>query len=93
MRIMNSFGIRLGEAQAPRSVEQITKVAQDYEYDAAVPLKYWLRTASALLKEVSHSMKVAIRTLANHEVRQIYTAEKVMMKPLISYCFDMPTSS
>lgn len=36
----------------PRSVEQITKAAQDYDYSALVPLHYWLRTARALLKEV-----------------------------------------
>jgi hypothetical protein len=47
-------GIRVGfgQPQAPRNVEQITKAAQEYEYDAGVPLRYWLRTAAALVKEV-----------------------------------------
>lgn len=47
-------GIRVGygQAQAPKSVEQITKAAQIYEYDASVPMRYWLRTAAALVKEV-----------------------------------------
>lgn len=47
-------GIRVGfgQPQAPRNVEQITKVASEYEYDAAYPLRYWLRTAAALIKEV-----------------------------------------
>jgi hypothetical protein len=36
----------------PRSVEQITKAAQDYDFSALVPLNYWLRTARTLLKEV-----------------------------------------
>jgi hypothetical protein len=36
----------------PRSIEQITRAAQDYEYSANVGIKYWLRSAAALLKEV-----------------------------------------
>jgi hypothetical protein len=36
----------------PRSVELITKAAQDYDYSSLVPLHYWLRTARTLLKEV-----------------------------------------
>jgi len=49
---MASYNSVLTYFRAPRSVEQITKSAQEYEYDAAVPLRYWLRTAAALLKEV-----------------------------------------
>lgn len=37
----------------PQSVESITKTAQDYEYNESVPLRYWLRTAATLLREVS----------------------------------------
>lgn len=37
----------------PQSVEKITRIAQDYEYNAAVPLRYWLRTAATLIREVS----------------------------------------
>ncbi|KAJ5780532.1 JAB1/Mov34/MPN/PAD-1 [Penicillium paradoxum] len=36
---------------APQSVENITRIAQNYEYNASVPLKYWLRTAATLLRE------------------------------------------
>lgn len=36
----------------PRNIQQITKAAQDYEYDASIPLRYWLRSAQAMLKEV-----------------------------------------
>ena len=36
---------------APRNVEQISKTAQQYEYSALVPLRYWLRTAGTLLTE------------------------------------------
>ncbi|EXJ94740.1 hypothetical protein A1O1_03137 [Capronia coronata CBS 617.96] len=35
----------------PRNVQQITEAAQDYEYDASIPLRYWLRSAQAMLKE------------------------------------------
>jgi hypothetical protein len=38
----------------PRSIEQITRDAQNYEYSANVGIKYWLRSAAALLKEVRH---------------------------------------
>ena len=34
------------------NVEQIVKKAQNYEYNEFIPLKYWLRTAGILLKEV-----------------------------------------
>lgn len=37
----------------PQSVEKITRSAQEYEYNAAVPLRYWLRTAATLVREVS----------------------------------------
>ena len=36
----------------PRSVEQITRDAQSYEYNALIGLKYWLRSAGTLLKQV-----------------------------------------
>ncbi|KAJ5797684.1 uncharacterized protein N7503_006980 [Penicillium pulvis] len=35
----------------PQAVNKITKIAQDYQYNAAVPLKYWLRTAATLMRE------------------------------------------
>ncbi|EXJ88885.1 hypothetical protein A1O3_01949 [Capronia epimyces CBS 606.96] len=42
---------RLSLLHPPRNVQQITKEAQDYEYDASIPLRYWLRSAQAMLKE------------------------------------------
>ena len=36
----------------PMSVELIVKKAQNYDYNPLIPLKYWLRTAGTLLKEV-----------------------------------------
>ncbi|KAJ5555150.1 hypothetical protein N7535_007593 [Penicillium sp. DV-2018c] len=35
----------------PQSVESITRIAQNYEYNSSVPLRYWLRTAATLLRE------------------------------------------
>ncbi|KAL4926929.1 putative endosome-associated ubiquitin isopeptidase (AmsH) [Aspergillus undulatus] len=38
-------------ASAPQSVERISRLAQDYKFDPAVPLRYWLRTAATLVRE------------------------------------------
>lgn len=45
------------ELALPRamSVEQIVQKAQNFDYNPLIPLKYWLRTASTLLKEVDSS--------------------------------------
>jgi STAM-binding protein len=47
---------RNGEAKGPptqpMNVEQIVKKAQNFDYNPLIPLKYWLRTAATLLKEV-----------------------------------------
>ena len=49
---MSTSDLAVGHPRVPRNVDQITKAAQDYEFDAGVPLKYWLRTANALVKQV-----------------------------------------
>lgn len=36
----------------PMNVEQIVKEAQNFDYNPLIPLRYWLRTAGSLLKEV-----------------------------------------
>ncbi|KAI5293351.1 hypothetical protein KEM52_005625, partial [Ascosphaera acerosa] len=38
---------------APLSIEQITRQAGDFEFDARTPLRYWLRGAGTLLKEAA----------------------------------------
>lgn len=38
----------------PKSVAQITKDAAEYEFDAIVPLKYYLRTANAMVRQVCY---------------------------------------
>ena len=39
-------------SSGPLNVEQIVKKAQNFDYNPLIPLKYWLRTAGTLLKEV-----------------------------------------
>ena len=39
-------------AAGPLNVEQIVKKAESFDYNPLIPLKYWLRTAGTLLKEV-----------------------------------------
>ena len=36
----------------PMSVQELAKKAVDFEYNPQVPLRYWLRTADTILKEV-----------------------------------------
>lgn len=36
----------------PLTVEQIARQAGQYEFDPQVPLRYWLRSAGLLVKEV-----------------------------------------
>ena len=36
----------------PLNVEQIVKKAENFDYNPLIPLKYWVRTAGTLLKEV-----------------------------------------
>ncbi|KAL4879604.1 hypothetical protein BJY04DRAFT_193234 [Aspergillus karnatakaensis] len=38
-------------SSAPQSVEKLSRLAQDYKYNPAVPLRYWLRTAATLVRE------------------------------------------
>lgn len=39
-------------AEKPLSIAELTRRAEDFEYTPFVPLRYWLRTADTLLKEV-----------------------------------------
>jgi len=36
----------------PMSVKEIASKAQDFDFDLNIALKYWFRTADALIKEV-----------------------------------------
>lgn len=50
-----TVGSITGSKGVPKSVPEITKDASSYEFNALVPLKYWLRTADALLKQVRNA--------------------------------------
>lgn len=41
----------LSEDSGPLNVEQIVQRAQNFDYNPLIPLRYWLRTATTLLKE------------------------------------------
>ena len=49
----------------PRSVEEITDEAQKYGYDKLVPLKYWLRSANNMLREVDNRAVLKMSTNSN----------------------------
>ena len=59
LRGSNDRGIPL----QPMNVEQIVEKALAYDYNPTIPLKYWFRTASTLLKEVHTSSLTALPSL------------------------------
>ena len=42
--------------ERPKDVEEIVREAQNFDYNPLIPLKYWLRTAGTLLKEVCEAL-------------------------------------
>jgi hypothetical protein len=79
-------------ATRPRNVEEITKAAQTYEYSALVPLRYWLRTAGTMLKEVKDPLNTFL-FYADYLQRLRSTSGKAMTSKPTCYYSDMPTSS
>ena len=56
----------------PMNVEQIVLKAQNYDYNPLIPLKYWLRTAGTLLKEVTITANLSqLHSLTQLEGRHI----------------------
>jgi STAM-binding protein len=47
------------------SVEEISKKAHDFEFNPFIALKYWLRTADTLIREVRFTFQAA-RLTAKH---------------------------
>lgn len=41
----------------PMSVKEISAKAEDFEFNPSIALKYWLRTADTLLREVGLSLR------------------------------------
>lgn len=90
----NAMGAATG-GTAPQSVENITRIAQNYEYNSSVPLRYWLRTAATLLREVGYTCCLHLDHdylgLANFSslVRPTFTNAKDTMSKPISFYFAM----
>jgi len=42
----------------PMSVKEIASKAQDFDFDLNIALKYWFRTADALIKEVTRTLNL-----------------------------------
>jgi len=54
-----------GFGQEPMSVTDIVKLAANYEYSDDIALKYWLRTADAIQKQVlkaSQYLKITLHS-------------------------------
>lgn len=47
------------------SVQEISKKAGDFDFNDSIPLKYWLRTADTLLREVSGIVYLVITVFDN----------------------------
>lgn len=45
-----------GLSTSPMSVKEITAKAEAFDFNPQIPLKYWLRTADALIREVSFAI-------------------------------------
>lgn len=75
---------------SPMSVEDIAKDASIYDYNPVVPLKYWLRSAASLAKEVHRACDdTALDRLTNR--RQRYISMKAMSNKLIFSSSDILT--
>lgn len=49
---LHGHGVHEIPQSRPMNVERIVEEAQNFEFNPLIPLKYWLRTATTLLKEV-----------------------------------------
>lgn len=76
---MSGIASALGQAQAPRNVEQIVAAAQDYPFDARISLTRWLHTAHALLRQVCIS-PVDLAAKSDSGRRAGHTWRKAMMR-------------
>jgi hypothetical protein len=47
----------------PMSVKEISAKAEDFEFNPFIAMKYWLRTADTLLREVSGSRALLLQDL------------------------------
>lgn len=54
MNLTREYPTMAGSPAHPMSVKDIAILAEDFDFNPNIELKYWLRTANALLQEVSH---------------------------------------
>jgi STAM-binding protein len=50
------------QVSKPMSVKEIAAKAQDFDFNPFIALKYWLRTADTLLREVSSILEYQNKT-------------------------------
>jgi len=65
----------MASLNAPLSVQELTAQASNYEYNAYIPLKNWLRTASTMQKEVCIRSWFMVGATAHPMQAQVYEAE------------------
>ena len=77
----------------PMSVKEIVSKAQAFEFNPRIALKYWLRTADTLLREVS-SLVCCERTQLTtcYFIRRKYMSKRRMISKRIFYLCDMQLS-
>lgn len=53
----------MAASSKPMSVKEIASKAQDFDFDLNIALKYWFRTADALIKEVIDILELVLLPL------------------------------
>ncbi len=76
----------------PMSVKEIVSKAQAFEFNPHIALKYWLRTADTLLREVSLLNYPSSIILKVYCPRHVYTSRRRMISRLTFYLCDMQPS-
>jgi hypothetical protein len=79
------------QVEKPMSIREIAAKAQDFDFNAFIAPKYWLRTAETLLREVRTEFEEGRRVLIFG--RHKSTNESIMInKPISSLCDILPSS-
>lgn len=80
------------QVSKPMSVKEISSEAQDFDFNPFIALKYWLRTADALLREVRISIAGGPFYTSNSLSRHTSMNRRTMINKLISFLCDMRLS-
>lgn len=78
------------QVEKPMSIREITAKAQDFDFNAFIAPKYWLRTAETLLREVRAAFGEGRRVLIVGR-RKSTKESRMINKPISSSC-DIPPS-